>query len=268
MGRLWTPTLGIVALALGVAVAVLSTRTAGVKSELEDVKSRLEKLEQGQREGRSVSQAAIEEVRQELSKIEKSGSSRALPGSAAPAGASGLPTLATEEELRKLVDERIDEKVDAKLQSQLARKSEAGAAAGGDRKMPLHDMAKELTLDPESQAKVAEIANTAKKEIFEIIRTPRPDGTNFADQLIDVMLKGDQPGAQKLFQQLFTEKIPGTATPYVVAVANVQEKANQGLRATMGDPSFQRYLNMNVHPENIETGFDPWAEYLKVRAGR
>jgi hypothetical protein len=267
MGRLGTPTFGIVALALGVAVAVQGTRTARMTSDLEEVRSRLEKLEQGQRQGLSVSQAAIEEVRQELSKVEKSASSRALPESATSRG-PGLPTLATEEDLRKLVDERIDEKVDAKLQSQLGRKSEAGAAPGGDRKMPLHDMAKELTLDPESQAKVAEIANTAKKEIFDIIRTPRPDGSNFADQLIDVMLRGDQPGAQKIFQQLFSEKIPGTATPYIVAVGNVQEKANEGLRSAMGDPSFQRYMNMNVHPENIETGFDPWAEYLKQRASK
>src|SRR5437764_992472 len=76
---------------------------------------------------------------------------------------------------------------------------------------------------------------------------------------------GDQPAVQKVFGKLFTEKVPGTDTPYVTAVGRVQEKANQGLKQTMGPDAFGKYQGMNLKPENIETGFDPWIDYLQQK---
>jgi len=68
--------------------------------------------------------------------------------------------------------------------------------------------------------------------------------------------------------KLFTEKIPGTDTPYVTAVAAVQAKANNGLSQTMRPDSYTKYQQMNLKPENIETGFDPWQDYLKQKGGK
>jgi hypothetical protein len=131
--------------------------------------------------------------------------------------------------------------------------------------MPLFDLAKELSLDDATQARVASISNTVKKEIFDIIKTPRPDGTNMADELLTAFTSGDTAAVQKMFGRLLTEKIPGTDTPYVTAVARVQEKANAGLKQTMGADAFGRYQGMNLKPENIETGFDPWLDYLQQK---
>ena len=124
---------------------------------------------------------------------------------------------------------------------------------------------KELILNPAVQAKVASISDTCKKEIFDILKTPRPDGTNAADDLIKAFTSGDQQEAQKFFLKMFSDKIPGTETTYITAVARVQEKANQGLSAAMGTPTFERFKSMNIKPENIETGFDPWSEYLQQK---
>ena len=33
----------------------------------------------------------------------------------------------------------------------------------------------------------------------------------------------------------------------------------------MGANAFDRYQGMNLKPENIETGFDPWSEYLQQK---
>ena len=70
---------------------------------------------------------------------------------------------------------------------------------------------------------------------------------------------------QKFFQKMFTEKIPGTETTYVSAVSRVQEKANLGLSAAMGTEMFGKFQSMSVKPENIETGFDPWTDYLQQK---
>ena len=71
--------------------------------------------------------------------------------------------------------------------------------------------------------------------------------------------------AQKIVLKLFTEKIPGTETTYVAAVARVQEKAGLGLSAAMGADAYGKFQGMNIKPENIETGFDPWADYLQQK---
>jgi hypothetical protein len=128
--------------------------------------------------------------------------------------------------------------------------------------MALFDLAKELSLDDATQGRIATIANTVKKEIFDILKSPRADGTNMADELLAAFTGGDPAAVQKLFGRLFTEKIPGTETLYVTAVAQVQDKANQGLKETMSPDAFVKYQGMNLKPENIQTGFDPWLDYL------
>lgn len=254
------PLLAIVSGILALAVVGQALSLRETRRDLEDLKSKVDRFDARQKETAASSGRVLDEVRDQLAKAEKKAAeARTLPA-AAPSGKPGaLPTFVSEEDIQKIVDEKVEEKLQARGE---AKKQGPG---GGDRKMPLHDMAKELALDPKAQAKVAEISNGAKKDIFEIIKTPRTDGTNMADELIDVMLKGDQAGIQQLFQRLFTENIPGTQTTYLAGVGGVQERAKGLLRAAMGPEAYGRYEHMNVHPENIETGFDPFAEYLKQR---
>jgi hypothetical protein len=180
---------------------------------------------------------------------------------AAPAPKPGaLPAApVTEEDIRKIVDERLAEK---DTEPVTAAKGQGG---GDDRKMPLHDMAKELALDPETQRRVGEIANRAKKEIFEILKTPRADGTEMAADLMSAFLSGDSQKTTAVFQRLFTEKVPGGDLTYLAVVSGVQDRAKQQLKGTMGDVLYGRYEHMNVRPENIETGWDPWGEYVKEK---
>ena len=249
---------GILALAVvGQAMYLRDTRR-----ELEETREKVDRLEGRQKETAARSGSALEEMREQVARAEKK-AAEPRPDAPAPSPArpGALPTTLTEEDLHKLVDERVEEKLQA-------RGEPKKGPGGGDRKFPLHDLAKELALDPKVQEKVAGIANTAKKEIFEIIRTPRPDGTNVADELIDVMVKGDQAAAQQLFQRLFTEKIPGTQTTYLAGVGAVQDRARQYLASAMGAESYGRFEHMNLKPENIETGFDPMGEYFKQRGGK
>jgi hypothetical protein len=246
--------------ALGVALAAQRSSLNAARQELEQVQTRVERLEAKQKE--SAARKAVEELQEQVAKVERKAAAASVAAEAANMAVArpapkdaNTPVPFTEDDITKIVEARLEEK----LQGKGAKKND------DDRKMPLFDLAKELTLDPAVQTKVAAIANTAKKEIFDILRTPRPDGTNAADDVIQAFTSGNQEEAQKIFVKLFTEKIPGTQTTYVAAVTRVQEKANQGLSAAMGGDAFGRFQGMGVKPENIETGFDPWAEYLQQK---
>jgi hypothetical protein len=259
MSRYLPPVLIALCAALGIALAVQRSSLSETRHEVDQMQTRLERLETRQND--AVARKAVEELQEQVARAERKAAAATVAADAAGALAArpapkdaSAPVPFTEEDIQKIVDAKLEEKIQKK-----------GGGKQEDRKMPLFELAKELTLDPAVQTKVASIANTAKKEIFDVLKTPRPDGTNAADDVITAFTSGDQAAAQKVFLKLFTEKIPGTDTPYISAVARIQEKANQGLASTMGPETFGRYQNMNLKPENIETGFDPWQEYLQQR---
>ncbi len=257
MSRWLTGAVAAVAAVLACAVFAQTASVRRLSGDLEETRARLEKLEGRQKESASTSKAAVDEVRGEIRRVEDEARARKpdLPG----AKPGALPTLVTEEDIQKIVDDRVEQKLQA------AAKNGKPGGGGGDRKLPLHDLSRELGLDAPAQLKVAEIADAAKKDIFQVIKTPRADGSNFADEIIDVMLKGDPAAAQQLFARIMTEKVPGSDTTYLVAVSNIQQKASLELERAMGPDAFTRFKHMNVKPENIETGYDPLGEYFAQR---
>lgn len=260
MNRAALPVLILLCAAMGVALAVQRSSLNTTRHEVEQLQARLDKVEARQKE--TVARKAVEELQEQVARAErKAAAAEAATAAAASRTAprdTGAPAASsfTEEDIQKIVDAKVEEKIKTKGKAKLGE---------DDRKMPLFDLAKELALDPAVQTKVASISNTCKKEIFDILKTPRPDGTNAADELIQVFTGGNQEEAQKFFLKLFTDKIPGTDTTYVAAVARVQEKANQNLSAAMGTPVFDKFKQMGIKPENIETGFDPWTDYLQQK---
>jgi hypothetical protein len=260
MNRILPTVLIALCAALGVALAVQRSSLNETRQELDQLQGRLERVEGRQKE--SAARKAMEELQDLVAKVERKAAAAAEAATAAasrPAPkADAAPAVAfTEEDIQKIVDAKIEEKLQAR--------GENKKLGGDDRKMPLFELAKELTLDPATQQRVASISNTAKKEIFDILKTPRPDGSNAADDVVTAFTSGDAEGAKKVFLKLFTEKIPGTDTPYVAAVARVQEKANTALSVAMGPQVFGKFQGMSIKPENIETGFDPWADYLQQK---
>jgi len=258
MNRAAVPVLILVCAAMGVAIAVQRSSLSTTHHEIEQLQARLDKVESRQKE--TAARKAVEELQEQVARAEKkaaaaeAATASAASRSAAKDGAAPAASSFTEEDIQKIVDAKVDEKIKARKKP-----------GEDDRKMPLFDLAKELALDPDVQIKVSSISNTCKKEIFDILKTPRPDGTNAADDLVKAFTSGDQAETQKFFLKMFSDKIPGTDTTYVAAVARVQEKANQNLSVAMGGPTFDKFKQMGIKPENIETGFDPWSEYLQQK---
>ena len=245
------------ALLLVPALAALlwaAVQTRGLRDEVRELKDRLARVEARPRAATPAAEEAkaVDDLRAEIARVE-------AKVAAAPSRPGALPSAVTEEDIRKIVDERLEEK-----KAEPAEKKAEGFG-GDDRKMPLHDMSKELALDPETQRRVGEIANRAKREIFDVLKTPRADGTEMAADLIGAFLSGDAEKTKAVFGRLFTEKVPGSDQTYLVAVTGIQDRARQQLRGTMGDALYGRYEHMNVRPENIETGWDPWGDYVKEK---
>ena len=256
----WAGIVGILCSAvLGAALVGQNSRLRRLDQELDRTRGRLEKLESRQRETVEASAAAVDQVREEIARVEKR--STADPARPLPPKEGALPTFVTEEDIEKVVDERLERKLQA-------QPGNAGGQGAGDRKIPLHDLGKELALDPQTQAKVAAISDAVKREIFDVLKTPRADGSTFADELLDVFLGGEPARAGQVFQKLFTETVPGSPTTYATAVGALQEKAREELQRAMGAETYGRFRHMSVNPENIQTGFDPWGEYLRQRGGR
>jgi hypothetical protein len=239
--------------ALG-ALAWAAAQTRALREEVRELKDRLARVEARPKAAPPAPEKAVDDLRAEIARVE------AKVVAASPSAPGRLPTTVSEEDIRQIVDERIEERKKAD-----PAEKKAEGFGGDDRKMPLHDMSKELALDPETQRRVGEIANRAKREIFDVLKTPRADGTEMAGDLIGAFLSGDAEKTKQVFGRLFTEKVPGSDQTYLASVTGIQERAKQQLRGTMGDALYGRFEHMNVRPENIETGWDPWGEYVKEK---
>lgn len=234
------------------AFAWAASSSRALREEVRELKDRLAKLEARPKSPPPPPAEEFEVLRAEIARVEaKAGAPRKDATAVVP----------TEEDIRKIVDERLEQKA---AEPGAAAKAQGGHG-GDDRKMPLHDLAKELALDPETQRRVAEIANRAKREIFDVLKTPRPDGTEMAGDLIQAFLSGEPEKTKQVFQRLFTEKVPGSDQTYLLTVSGIQDRARQTLKGTMGEAVYGRFEHMGVKPENIETGWDPWGEYVKEK---
>jgi hypothetical protein len=250
-------TAALLSLPLVAALAWAGSANRALRADLRAVEDRLARLEAKPRTAPETPPAApeIEALRAEIARVE----AKAVAAPARATSAGPAPAV-TAEDVRQIVDERIE----AKASTSDAKKA-AAPGGGDDRKIPLHDLAKELALDPQTQARVAEAANRAKREIFDVLKVPRADGTEMAADLMQAFLSGDAQKTTQVFQRLFTEKVPGSDQTYLAAVALIQDRARQTLRGTMGDAVYGRWEHMGVRPENIETGWDPWADYVKEK---
>ena len=192
MSRILPAVLIALCAALGVALAIQRITLHDTQREFDEVRARVERIEARQKD--TAARKAVEELQDQVARTERKAAAAAAAAESAAAQAAAAkalppPVAFTEEDIQKIVDAKLEEKLQAR--------GEGKKQADGDRKMPLFDLAKELALDPATQTRVASISNTAKKEIFDILKTPRPDGTNAADDVITAFTSGNQAEAQQ-----------------------------------------------------------------------
>ena len=257
--------LGGVILLVALAVIIQQSRMTGLQDDLDTLRSKMRRLEvrpesADREESSPATVGELKALQNELARVERK-TDATLGGINPPPGAGSL-TLIKEEDIQQLVDERLE----AKLQE----RGEFGADTGDnnqnpDRKVPLEDLAADLNLAPQAKAEVSNISDQTKRQIFDLLRSPRVDGTNIADEILDAFTGGERDKIGAIFVKLFSERIPGTEDTYASGIGVIQDRARLNLRGVMGDATYEKFEGMNLKPENITTEFDPWAEYAAQR---
>jgi hypothetical protein len=154
-----------------------------------------------------------------------------------------------------MIDQKVAEKVQAR----------DGPGGDGQKKRPLGGVAKEVGIPEAVQLKMGELVDGAKLEVFELFRKPREDGSSYADDLVEAMKSGDAEKGTAAWTRMFKENVPGTDETYFAAAIRVSEATMKEFEKLLTPEQFAKYKHTGVGPLDLETGYDPWAEYWKQK---
>jgi hypothetical protein len=251
--------LGILAFLGALAAVGEAAYIASMRTSMSQLRDRLDRVESRQRD--LAAKAEVEAVEERVAKTETAAAeakkaaveAKSMPRSAAaPPGESG-PGVSPDE-IAEMIDKKVDEKVKAK-----------GEDNGfGGKKRPLADVAKELELSHEVQVAMAAEVNKAKQESFEILKTPRDDGGNLVDDILGA-LKSDKPqeNMQAQFMRIFKENVPGSSETYLAVVMKISDNVLKRFENILTPEQLTKFKHTGVGPLDLETGFDPFADYMK-----
>lgn len=166
------------------------------------------------------------------------------------------PGAATEEQIQKIVEKTLNEKGAHRWMHD------------GKLKPPMNEYSKELGLTSTQEAEFLRSVNDGKREVFDLLRVPRPDGTSLADDFVDIFKNPPQEqgaAAQKggeVWLKLFSERVPGRETTYIAEILTIQGKMKSDFQMTLTPEQMQHHLQSGVDPLDIKTGYEPFEEYL------
>lgn len=161
---------------------------------------------------------------------------------------------ASPEAIRTLVDKAVAKKAE-QLQTMRNKKPSLGVFA----------KTLELTEDQQEAAK-SEILD-GQRGIRELLETVSDEGTNFLDEVVDVMADGmARPGKNpgrwgKLFGQLTTQKVPGTDETYAVAIEAVKQRVRDSFKRTWTPQQYATFESWQMDPTEVQ-GIEgsPWTD--------
>lgn len=252
------------AAAVASAVALLRERSEplGLEARLQALETRVERLARSFHDGeaqaaRGPSLAGREEP------VPSSAAAPANRGAAPPtdpadeaAAAPGTEPAATSPEAIESLVEQVVERKAARFQ-----------LMQGNKKPSLDLFAQTLSLSEDQRRAAEQAVLASQREIQAILETPGRDGTNFVDELVEVLADGlAQPGkdptrAQRLFGRLLTETLPGSDDTYAVRVEAVKGRLREGFRRDWDAAQYAAFEAWQMDPTEIqEIEGSPWKE--------
>jgi hypothetical protein len=249
--------LGLVAFIVALAAIAEGAYIASARARITQLQERLDRIEARQRD--LASRSDVERVDERIAKVESDGvqARRTPPPAPTPTAdpAAPLPASVSPDDIAAMIDRKVEEKVKAK-----------GEENGfGGKKRPLNDVAKELGLSTETQMAMAAIVNEGKTASFDVLKTLRDDGRNLVDDIIDAIKSPENPQEkmQQQFMRIFKEQVPGTQETYFAAVIKVSDTILKKFENVLTPEQIAKFKHTGVGPLDLETGFDPFAEYMK-----
>jgi hypothetical protein len=191
---------------------------------------------------------ATEKLEKRLAAVEKSVSEGAVAAGADP----------------DALDAAVAKKVDEKMAESNKKK---GGIFGDDNKRPLTEISKELGLTEQQEDMMATAIDASQREMFALITTPRTDGTNILDEVVEAFKDPEnaQQKAQAAFLKLFTDRIPGSDETYLSRIMKEKEALNGEFGKFLTEEQMKKYTRLGQDPHEIQTGFDPYGQYMAER---
>ncbi len=263
-------TLILAVVAIGFAVVALM-ENRDLRSELEDRNVVGDDAD----EGIVTDESSPEEMLRRLAAVEEdvarvdrvvSESEADVPGLEGRPDVISLPSPEMTEEdkaeaelkLQALVDEAVEKKA-AILQTMRNKKPSIDA------------FSETLGLTEEQRAATEAEVLRGQREIRALLDTVSDEGTNFLDEVVNVlatgMAKPGQAGAEwgKLFQKLVTERVPGTNQTYAERAEAVKQTVRDAFRRDMTKPQYARFEAWQMDPTEVQ-GIEgsPWEEVMPL----
>lgn len=200
-------------------------------------------------------QSRTEKLEQRLAALE----SGAASGNAGHGNGSASP-----DQLDAMVARKVDEKLEAN-----GKGKNKGGFFGDDNKRPLADVSKDLGLTELQEDQMKMALDDSQKKVFDLIITPRNDGTNVMDDIVTALRDPDhaQEKATAAFMKLFTDKIPGSDETYLAVIMREKIRVKEDLKKILTEDQAKKFERMAQDPHDIKTGYDPFSEYLVQKMG-
>jgi hypothetical protein len=170
--------------------------------------------------------------------------------SAAEAEDLGTPTELTEGEqaLKTIVDKAVDRKTKRVLDEMRIK---------ANKKPAMDVFASMLELTKEQRTETERVVVEGQRQVHEILDTPAADGTNFMDELIEVVAKGmAQPGKNhgwgRWFTRVVSEKIPGTDVTYGARIDSVKKSMHAAFKREWSQAQYKEFQEWGVDPTEIQ----------------
>lgn len=139
-----------------------------------------------------------------------------------------------------------------------------GSEPPEERLPKLAGVSRRLALTPDLRDRVGAIADRTKKDIFDLLWVPRADGGSMASDLLRARAAGNVALETALLDRLPAFHLPGTQMNYGQATSLARSHALGALFEALGETSYARFRKLNLNPDEIDTGFDPWVAHLKA----
>lgn len=155
--------------------------------------------------------------------------------------------------------------IEALVDQKVAEKLESKEGSVHPKFISMDELSEKLTLNQYQKQQVSDIFNRAKYEAFEVVSTPRSDGSSILEELKDAMLNSSQPrkDGTKVLLKLMVDDIPGTNETYFSRLTQIREDAISESSTAMDADQYESLKNLGVNVYAVQTGYNPLADYFR-----
>ena len=245
MERLTVLLVALLAAAVGGLAFVtigLRARVAALEAERDDEPARVVPFPTGDA---ARLERRIAELEQRTGRTTPEGSESSPPGDGEPTGDAAA---------------ELDRRVADAVERELGRRDDPLA----DKNPRLGAVAKALGFtDVQSREAEREI-DLGKREAFEVLDLPRPDGESMFDVLIRTIAeKGDEKAAEAAWwPRLVIEKVPGRNETYLTALQRIEDATWKRLERVLDVDQLKRLKESDVEILEMKTAYEPFKERL------